>query len=65
MAVVAEHQVEAELQLGAEAEAADSTCLMVVRGGRVAGEWYWGDGSPDEAREVFSVTKSLTSTLVG
>lgn len=52
-------------ELAAEAEAADSTCLMVVRDGRVAGEWYWGEGAPDAAREVFSVTKSFTSTLVG
>lgn len=52
-------------ELAAEAEAAASTCLMVVRHGRVVGEWYWNDGAADSPQEVFSVTKSLTSTLVG
>lgn len=52
-------------QLAADAEAAGSTCLMVIRDGQVAGEWYWGNGAADEPQEVFSVTKSLTSTLVG
>ena len=28
-------------------------------------EWYWNDGAPDKPQEVFSVTKSVTSTLVG
>ena len=31
----------------------------------VAGEWYWNDGAADKPQEVFSVTKSVTSTLVG
>ena len=31
----------------------------------VAGEWYWNAGAPDRPQEVFSVTKSVTSTLVG
>jgi CubicO group peptidase (beta-lactamase class C family) len=25
-----------------------STCLMVIRDGQVAGEWYWGNGAADE-----------------
>ena len=33
--------------------------------GHVLGEWYWKDGGPTTAQEVFSVTKSVTSTLVG
>ena len=33
--------------------------------GHVLGEWYWHDTGPDTAQEIFSVTKSLTSTLVG
>ncbi len=49
----------------AAARKAGSTCLLVARHGRVVGEWYWRDGSPTTAREVFSVTKSVTSTLVG
>lgn len=52
-------------RLADEAEAAGSTCLLVARDGVVAGEWYWNDGAPDKAQEVFSVTKSVTSTLVG
>lgn len=52
-------------RLAKEAEAAGSTCFLVARNGRIAGEWYWGDGAPDAPREVFSVTKSVTSTLVG
>lgn len=51
--------------VAADAEALDSTCLLVARRGRVVGEWYWGDGAATEPREVFSVTKSFTSTLVG
>ena len=29
------------------------------------GEWNWRGVDPDTSREVFSVTKSITSTLVG
>lgn len=49
----------------AAAKKAGSTCLLVARHGKVVGEWYWRGGSPTTAREVFSVTKSVTSTLVG
>jgi len=52
-------------QLADAAEAAQSTCLVVVRDGAVVDERYWGDGADDVAREAFSVTKSVTSTLVG
>lgn len=52
-------------RLAEDAEAAGSTCLLVARDGVVAGEWYWNDGGPDQPQEVFSVTKSVTSTLVG
>jgi CubicO group peptidase (beta-lactamase class C family) len=51
--------------IAAEAERAGSTCLVVTRRGRIAAEWYWQGGSPEEPREVFSVTKSHASTLVG
>lgn len=50
--------------LAAEAEAAGSSCLAVVRDGEVVASHAWP--GPDQApREAFSVTKSLTSTLVG
>ena len=48
-----------------EARHAGSSCLLVVRDGRIAGEWYWRDGAPDAAKAAFSVTKSVTSALVG
>jgi len=48
-----------------EAEADGSNCLLVVRDGRIAGEWYWHDTAPDSAQEVFSATKSVSSVLVG
>jgi CubicO group peptidase (beta-lactamase class C family) len=48
----------------AEARRLDSTCFAVVRNGRLAGEWSWRLPR-DEPREVFSITKSVTSTLVG
>lgn len=44
---------------------AGSSCFLVTRGDAVVGEWYWRDGAPDVAREVYSVTKAVTSTLVG
>ncbi len=52
-------------RLAQDAKAAGSTCFLVARDGKVAGEWYWNDGAPDKPQEVFSVTKSVTSTLVG
>jgi CubicO group peptidase (beta-lactamase class C family) len=52
-------------QLAKDAEDAGSTCFLVARDGQVAGEWYWNDGAADRPQEVFSVTKSVTSTLVG
>lgn len=47
-----------------EARRLGSTCFAVVRDGAVAGEWSWGTDR-DAPREVYSVTKSVTSTLVG
>lgn len=51
--------------LAATAEANESTCLLVVRHGRIAGEWYFNDGAADQAQEVFSATKTYTAVLVG
>jgi CubicO group peptidase (beta-lactamase class C family) len=51
--------------IAADAERAGSTCLVVTRRGRIAAEWYWQGGSPESPREVFSVSKSHASTLVG
>ncbi|GAB3020191.1 hypothetical protein GCM10011376_37060 [Nocardioides flavus (ex Wang et al. 2016)] len=48
----------------AEARHLDSTCFAVLRNGRLARDWNWRLAR-DEPREVFSITKSVTSTLVG
>jgi CubicO group peptidase (beta-lactamase class C family) len=47
------------------AKPSKTTCLLVARKGKVVGEWNWGGVAADTPREVFSVTKSVTSTLVG
>ena len=47
------------------AKPSETTCLLVARKGKVVGEWNWQDFAPDQPREVFSMTKSVTSTLVG
>ena len=51
--------------LAAEAEAAGSTCMVVVRDGVVVADHSWPGPAPAGPREAFSATKSLTSTLVG
>ncbi len=47
------------------AEVGKSNCLAVARDGKLAGEWYFHGTDPDTTQDVFSVTKSFTSTLVG
>ena len=47
-----------------EARRKDSSCYAVVRKGRLAGDWNWGT-ERKTPREAFSVTKSVTSALVG
>jgi CubicO group peptidase (beta-lactamase class C family) len=51
--------------IAADAEQAGSNCLVVTRGGEIAAEWYWNGTDAASRQEVFSVTKSITSTLVG
>ena len=51
-------------RVAAEARAARSTCLAVVRDGRLVADWNWGTPRT-EGRQVFSVTKSVASALVG
>jgi CubicO group peptidase (beta-lactamase class C family) len=51
--------------IAATARQGKSNCLVVVRHGKLAGEWYFNGTGPDVTQNVFSVTKSLTSTLVG
>jgi CubicO group peptidase (beta-lactamase class C family) len=52
-------------EIAAAAGAEKSFCLLVVRHGEVAGEWYFGEETPTTAHEVFSATKSYSSTLIG
>lgn len=51
--------------MAADAEAAGSNCLVVTRDGQLVGEWYWNGWDPTSEQEIFSATKSITSTLVG
>jgi CubicO group peptidase (beta-lactamase class C family) len=52
-------------RLAAAAEAGGSSCLVVTRDGAVVDERYFGAGAAGVPAEAFSVTKSITSTLVG
>jgi CubicO group peptidase (beta-lactamase class C family) len=52
-------------ELANVAEAGKSNCFLVVRDGKIAGEWYFRDTNEHSAQEVFSASKSFASTLVG
>ena len=52
-------------RIAATAREGRSNCLVVVRHGKLAGEWYFNGTTPQSTQNVFSVTKSLASTLVG
>jgi CubicO group peptidase (beta-lactamase class C family) len=52
-------------KIAARAEKNGSNCLVVVRHGKLVADWYWNGTTPASRQEVFSVTKSLSSTLVG
>jgi CubicO group peptidase (beta-lactamase class C family) len=43
----------------------ESDCLVVTRDGAIVGEWYWNGWQETTEQNVFSVTKSFTSALVG
>ncbi|MBZ5741170.1 serine hydrolase domain-containing protein [Nocardioides mangrovi] len=47
-----------------QARSYDSTCFAVVRDGRLVRDWNWGTDRTTH-RQTFSVTKSITSALVG
>jgi CubicO group peptidase (beta-lactamase class C family) len=52
-------------RIAARAKQGKSNCLVVVRDGKLAGEWYFRGTGPTTTQNVFSVTKSFASTLVG
>jgi CubicO group peptidase (beta-lactamase class C family) len=47
------------------ADATGSTCLLVQRDGAIVHEAAFGGRAPDDDQEIYSATKSVTSTLVG
>ena len=47
------------------AEQRESNCLVVTRDGVIVGEWYWNGWDATTEQNVFSVSKSVTSALVG
>lgn len=42
-----------------------TNCLLVIRHGKIAGEWYWNGFTKDSTEPVMSVTQAYSSTLVG
>jgi CubicO group peptidase (beta-lactamase class C family) len=52
-------------QLAATAQQGKSNCMLVVRDGKIAGEWYFRGTTESSVQDVYSATKSYTSTLVG
>ena len=52
-------------QIAATAETGKSNCLVVVRDAKIAGEWYFKGTNAETTQNVFSITKSVSSTLVG
>lgn len=42
-----------------------SDCLVITRDGVIVGEWYWNGWDATTEQNVFSVSKSVTSALVG
>jgi len=51
--------------LSAQAGAGGSTCLVVAKDGKLVEEDYYNGGAADTPQEVWSATKSYSSTLVG
>lgn len=47
------------------AEGTNSSCLTVVKDGRLVDERYWNGFDAQTDQEIFSASKSVTSTLVG
>jgi CubicO group peptidase (beta-lactamase class C family) len=52
-------------QIGQVAEQGKSNCLVVVRDGKIAHEQYFRGTNEASVQDIYSATKSITSTLVG
>lgn len=51
--------------LAEAAEEIGSSCVTVTRNGRLIYQWHAAETEPDSEVEIFSATKSMSSTLVG
>ncbi|QGG41805.1 serine hydrolase domain-containing protein [Aeromicrobium yanjiei] len=51
--------------LDADLAANGSTCVAVVKDGRLVHDAYWNGGAPAAQHKVYSIAKSLTAMLVG
>lgn len=52
-------------KVDAELERTGSTCVAVIKDGELVHDAYWNGGSEKGRHRVYSITKSLTSLLVG
>lgn len=52
-------------ELASYLEETDSNCMAVVEGGQLVEEVYWNDTDAATNQEIWSASKSVTSTLVG
>lgn len=52
-------------ELASQAEIGKSHCFAVVRHSKLAVDRYFSGTGPESAQDVFSMTKSVTSTLIG
>jgi CubicO group peptidase (beta-lactamase class C family) len=52
-------------KLRAYLEERQTRAALLIRHGRIVGEWYWRGTMADTELPVFSVTKSITSTAIG
>lgn len=53
------------LKLDAHLERTGSTCVAVIKDGELVHDAYWNGGSEHGRHRTYSITKSLTSLLVG
>lgn len=51
--------------LAVSLEALNSNCMAVVKSGHLVAEEYWNGTDADTRQEIFSASKSVSSTLVG
>lgn len=51
--------------VAAKAQKGGSICMAVTRNGQLVKDWYFNGANANTSQEIFSATKSVTSTLVG